>query len=112
MPLGCSAVCKGVDRVGVQVRYRKAQVIVSPNQVSVIDAVVQEFFFGKECANVRVLGIAQERTEVDDLFGAVIELQAQAVASYVLRVCHIDDGRVHGSGLVIFSVETDLWRTK
>jgi hypothetical protein len=39
-------------------------------------------------------------------------MQAQAVAPRVLGVRNVDDARVHGSGLVIFSVETDLWSTK
>ena len=59
-----------------------------------------------------MLRIAEERTEVDDLFASVVELQAEAVAAHVLGIRNVDDALVHGSGWVIFSVETDLCSTK
>lgn len=77
-----------------------------------LEAVAEEFRLGEKSANVGMLRITQERTEVDDLLGGVIELQTQTMAADVLGMRDIDDDRVHGSVLVILSGETDLCRTK
>jgi hypothetical protein len=101
-----------MNRVRVQIRDGKTEIVVAPDQVAVLDAIAQEFFLAEKCADTRMLRLPQKRPEVDDLLDAVIELQTQAVTPHVLGVGHVDDGRVHGSGLVIFSVEKDLWSTK
>jgi hypothetical protein len=101
-----------MNRVRVQIRDGKTQIVVSPNQISVLDAIGQESILAEKCADVGMLRITEKWPEVDDLFASVVELQAQAVAADMLGIRDVDNGRVHGSGLVIFSVETDLWSTK
>ena len=91
---------------------REAKIVVAPDQISVFKAVTTEIFLGKKRPDIGMLRITQEGTEVDDLLGGIIELQSQAVSAHVLGMRNIDDGWIHESALVIFSAETDLWRTK
>jgi hypothetical protein len=46
------------------------------------------------------------------LLGGIVELHTQAIISHMLGSRNVDDCWIHGSAFVIFSEETDLWRTK
>ena len=110
--LGRCPARRGPKCVGVQIGDGEAQIVVAPDQISVFEAVGEEFFLIEKSPGVRMLGITQERPEVDDLLGGVVELQTQAITTHMLGSRDVDDCWIHGSAFVIFSGETDLWRTK
>jgi len=96
----------------VKIGDRETQIVVAPDQIPVFKPVAAEKFLGQKRPDPGMLRIMQKRTEVDDLLGGIIELQSQAVSAHVLGMRNTDDGWIHESSLVIFSAETDLWRTK
>jgi hypothetical protein len=54
----------------------------------------------------------EEGGEVDGLFTAIVEPEAKTTVAGLLNARDVYDGWFHGSCLVIFSREIDLWRTK
>ena len=79
----------------MQVGDGEAYIVVAPDQISVFEAVGEEFFLIEKSPGVRMLGITQERPEVDDLLGGVVELQTQAITTYMLGTRDVDDCWIH-----------------
>jgi hypothetical protein len=44
-----------------------------------------------------MLGLTQERPEVDDLLGGIVELQTQAITTHMLGTRDVDDCWIHES---------------
>jgi hypothetical protein len=42
-----------------------------------------------------MLGLTQERPEVDDLLGGIVELQTQAITTHMLGTRDVDDCWIH-----------------
>jgi hypothetical protein len=65
--------------IPIQIDDREAQLIISPNQITVFDMESGEHRRIEIGPNIGMAGMSQEGFEIDDLFHAVIEGEAQAM---------------------------------
>jgi len=109
---GGSATRGGDKTVRVQVGSGEAQVVITPDEIAMLHTEGAELIGFKKDAHFGMLRIPKKGSEIDLLLNAVVEPQTKAIIACLLDAYDIDDWRIHGSCLVIFSRETDLWRTK
>ena len=102
----------GDEAVRVQIGNGETQIVVTPDEIAVLETEGAKLVGLEKSAHLRMLRVPQKRPKVDRLFATVIEPQAKTIIARLFDACDVDDWRVHGSCLVIFSRETDLWSTK
>ena|SRR6185295_17404183 len=74
----------------VQIRNGKAQLVVAPKQVAVLNPEIRELIRLKVGADGRMAGIPKERSEIDNALDAVVKDDPQSVPPRMLRPQHID----------------------
>lgn len=68
--------------IPVQIDNGKAQIIIPPNQFTVFNAKGGEFCRIEIDPNIWMARVSQKRFEIDSLFHAIVECQAQAVIAH------------------------------
>ena len=96
----------------MQVGNGETQIVVTPDEITMLEAEGAELVRLEKGTHFGMLRVPQKRPEVDRLFATVVEPQAKTIIARLFDARDVDDWRVHGSCLVIFSRETDLWSTK
>ena len=96
----------------MQVGHRETQVVVTPDEIAMLETECAELVWLEKGANFGMLRIPQKGPKVDRLLATVVEPQAKTIIASLFDSGDVDGRKAHGSCLVIFSRETDLWRTK
>ena len=80
-----------IHPIFVQIGYRKAEAVVVPNQIAVLDSKIGELYGIEVDTNQRILTATQERLEIEDSLGTVAKLHSQRKIGNALGGCDVDD---------------------
>lgn len=98
--------------IPVKIDDGEAQIIISPNQITVLDTKGREYGRIEIDPKIGMAGVGQKGFEIDNLFHAIIKGEAQAVIARRFGGDDVDGGLAHWSLPVMRSGLMDLCRMK